>query len=204
MAPLPEVCRHFEGLYLEPSPRSGKACLEYGERGRHERESMVRPMYIFCPGRTILAFRGGVAYNGVMNTLLVFAGGGIGAVARYLLQGAVYRVTGTGFPYGTIVVNVLGCFTIGLLMSSMEERFMAAPSLRIFLTIGILGGFTTFSSFSLQTFDLLRTGYWGRALANIVVSVVLCFFAVAAGHLLAQRAVDLRAIAETKEEEFTG
>ena len=70
--------------------------------------------------------------------------------------------------------------------------------------VGICGGFTTFSSFSLQTFDLLRTGYWGRALANIVLSVVLCFVAVAAGHLLAQRAVNLRAIAETKEEEFTG
>jgi CrcB protein len=110
----------------------------------------------------------------MMNILLVFAGGGLGAVARYLLQGAVYRFTGTGFPYGTIVVNVLGCFTIGLLMSSMEERFLASPSLRIFLTIGILGGFTTFSSFSYETMALIREGNFLSGGLNIIASVVTC------------------------------
>ncbi len=77
-------------------------------------------------------------------------------------------------------------------------------NLRLFVMVGVCGGFTTFSSFSLQTFDLLRTGFWGRALANVVLSVVLCLVGVAAGHVLAQRSVNLRAIAETKEEEFTG
>jgi CrcB protein len=109
-----------------------------------------------------------------MNILLVFLGGGLGAAARYILLGAVYRVTGAGFPYGTIVVNVLGCFVIGLLMSSMEERFLAAPSLRVFLTIGILGGFTTFSSFSYETMMLLREGDIFAGGLNIVLSVVIC------------------------------
>jgi len=112
-----------------------------------------------------------------MNLLIVFVGGGLGAVARYLLQGFVYRYSGTEFPYGTIVVNILGCFTIGLLMSSMEERFLATPSLRLFLTIGILGGFTTFSSFSYETMALLREGNFLAGGMNIVASVVTCLVA---------------------------
>ncbi len=70
--------------------------------------------------------------------------------------------------------------------------------------VGICGGFTTFSSFSLQTFDLLRSGSWGKALANIVLSVILCVAAVAAGHYLAQHSATDTAIAETAEEEYTG
>jgi len=109
-----------------------------------------------------------------MNILVVFIGGGLGAVARYLLQGFVYRFAGTEFPYGTIVVNILGCFTIGLLMSSMEERFLATPALRLFLTIGILGGFTTFSSFSYETMALLREGNFLAGGMNVVASFVVC------------------------------
>jgi CrcB protein len=70
--------------------------------------------------------------------------------------------------------------------------------------IGLCGGFTTFSSFSLQTFDLMRSGSWGRALGNVVLSVVMCVAAVAVGHLLAQRSVARWAIAQTAEEEYTG
>jgi len=109
-----------------------------------------------------------------MNLLLVFVGGGLGAVVRYLLQGFVYRFAGTDFPYGTIIVNILGCFTIGLLMSSMEERFLATPALRLFLTIGILGGFTTFSSFSYETMALLREGDFLAGGINVIASVVVC------------------------------
>jgi CrcB protein len=109
-----------------------------------------------------------------MNSLLVFLGGGIGATARYGLQGAVYKMTGAGFPYGTLVVNVLGSFLIGLLITSFGERFMVNPSLRVFLTIGILGGFTTFSSFSYETMALLRDGSYMLGLANIALSVVVC------------------------------
>jgi fluoride exporter len=131
-------------------------------------------MYVIQPERTILAFRAIVDYNFSMNILLVFIGGGLGAVARYLLQGDVYRFTGASFPYGTIVVNIIGCFTIGIIMSSMEERFLAAPSLRIFLTIGILGGFTTFSSFSYETMSLLREGDMLMGGLNVIASVVIC------------------------------
>ena len=109
-----------------------------------------------------------------MNLLVIFIGGGLGAVARYLLQGFVYRFTGTEFPYGTLIVNILGCFTIGLLMSSMEERFIATPALRLFLTIGILGGFTTFSSFSYETMALLREGNLVAGGMNVIASVAVC------------------------------
>jgi len=104
----------------------------------------------------------------------VFAGGGIGAAARYWIQGLVYQRLGTDFPAGTLVVNVLGCFLIGLLMSVFEERFVLYPSLRIFLTIGILGGFTTFSSFSFETMALLRDGELFYASANVLLNVGIC------------------------------
>lgn len=112
---------------------------------------------------------------------LVFLGGGIGAALRYWMQGLVYGRTGTGFPYGTLAVNVLGCFVIGLLMISMEERFLAAPSLRLFLTIGILGGFTTFSSFSYETLALVRGGDFLYALANVGLSLMAGLTATWAG-----------------------
>ena len=73
-----------------------------------------------------------------MKYLLIFLGGGAGAALRYWMQGVVYGRTGTDFPYGTLAVNVLGCLVIGFLMISLEERFLAVPSLRLFLTIGVL------------------------------------------------------------------
>ena len=113
-------------------------------------------------------------YDVRMNVLLVFLGGGIGATARYGLQGVIYKMTGAGFPYGTLVVNILGSFLIGLLMTSFEERFMVNPSLRVFLTIGIIGGFTTFSSFSFETMVLIRDGSYGLGLVNVATSVGVC------------------------------
>ncbi len=122
-----------------------------------------------------------------MNSiLLVFLGGGIGAVARYGLQGTVYRTLGGGFPYGTIVVNFLGCFFIGLLMIGMEERFLVNPSVRIFLTIGVLGGFTTFSSFSYETVALLRDGQILFGIVNVVASIVSCLLATYVGVVIAK------------------
>ena len=119
-----------------------------------------------------------------MKYLLIFLGGGIGAVLRYWMQGVVYSRTGTDFPYGTLAVNVLGCLVIGFLMISLEERFLAVPSLRLFLTIGILGGFTTFSSFSYETLALVRDGEVTRAFANVGFSVVFCLSATWAGMLI--------------------
>jgi CrcB protein len=106
------------------------------------------------------------------------------------LRYALTRLTLTisvGFPYGTVLINVLGSLVIGYFgtLTLQSGRYAVPDNLRLFVMVGLCGGFTTFSSFSLQTFDLLRAGAWGRALANIVASVVLCLAAVAVGHLLA-------------------
>ena len=115
------------------------------------------------------------------NYILVFVGGGLGATARYWLQGFVYAKSGTSFPFGTLAVNVLGCFVIGLIMSSMEERFLVQPSIRVFITIGILGGFTTFSAFSFETISLFRDGEALFALINALGSLLLCLSGTWAG-----------------------
>ncbi len=104
----------------------------------------------------------------------MFLGGGVGAVARYWLQGLVHSKINSVFPFGTFAVNVLGCLVIGSLMSALEDRFLVHPSLRVFLTIGILGGFTTFSSFSFETIQLFRDGELLYALANVLASLILC------------------------------
>lgn len=118
-----------------------------------------------------------------MNYLIIFVGGGIGAVSRYALQGVVYQFTGTAFPYGTFIVNALGCFLIGL-FAGTTEKFIIEPQWRIFLTIGLFGGFTTFSSFGYETFALFRSGETLFALANIFGSVVVGLLAVWLGFFL--------------------
>ena len=115
------------------------------------------------------------------NYLLVFAGGGIGATARYWLSGAVYRFLPVNMPYGNLFVNISGCFFIGFIMTLMEERFVSEPSLRIFLTVGILGGFTTFSSFSYETIALFRDAEVLRACINIAASVFGCLASTTIG-----------------------
>jgi CrcB protein len=120
----------------------------------------------------------------VLNYFLVFIGGGLGAAARYWMSGAVYRLVEPDFPYGVLAVNIVGCLMIGFLMTGFEERFMINPSLRIFLTIGILGGFTTFSSFSYETISLIKDGEFFYAAANIGASVILCLTASYLGTVL--------------------
>jgi CrcB protein len=140
-----------------------------------------------------------------MSYLWVTIGSAIGGLLRYVLARLTLNVS-AGFPYGTILINVLGSFVIGYFgtLTLQSGKYAVSENLRIFVMIGLCGGFTTFSSFSLQTFDLMRNGAWGRALGNVVLSVVLCVAAVAAGHLLAQRSVARWAIAQTAEEEYTG
>lgn len=119
-----------------------------------------------------------------MNVFLVFLGGGIGAMARYGLQGVVHGVTGTVFPYGTLVVNILGSLIIGFLLTFFEERFLVNPSLRVFLAIGVLGGFTTFSSFSYETMALIRDGSYLLGTVNILGSIVVCLGATWGGMII--------------------
>jgi CrcB protein len=107
------------------------------------------------------------------NYLFVFIGGGIGSSLRYWLSGLIPRYAGTSFPYGVFSINIIGCFLIGVIMSSLEERFLLSPSLRIFLTIGLLGGFTTFSSFSYEAIALLQDAEVLKAALYIGGSVLL-------------------------------
>ena len=119
-----------------------------------------------------------------MDAVVVFVGGGVGATLRYWIGGAVYRVMGSDFPYGTLLVNVLGCLIIGLLMPVFNERFLVQPKLRLFLTIGMLGGFTTFSTFSFETISLLREGSYLDGGANILSSLLICLGATWMGIVL--------------------
>jgi CrcB protein len=118
---------------------------------------------------------------------LVALGGALGSVARYACSGVALRLFGLGFPYGTLLVNVVGSYAIGILgtIAIAGGRTLTPPDIRAFLVTGILGGFTTFSAFSLETFTLARSGNLSGAVANVVLSLVLCFVAVALGYLSA-------------------
>ncbi len=114
--------------------------------------------------------------------LWVGAGGFLGAILRYLLGGWVQRLTPAAtFPTGTLAVNVLGCLAIGFVAGLVEMRHGLGPGLRLFLLVGLLGGFTTFSSFAWETLDLARSGALAPALANIALQVVLGLAAAWAG-----------------------
>lgn len=119
--------------------------------------------------------------------LAIMAGGAIGSALRFAMSVWVDNRVGESFPWGTIAVNIIGCFLIGLIsgITSPDGLFMVSPVVRSFLIIGILGGFTTFSSFSLQTMTLLQDGQWMWATGNVVISVVTCLLATAGGLALA-------------------
>jgi CrcB protein len=124
------------------------------------------------------------------ETLIVLAvalGSALGGVARYGLSGLVARSFGETFPWGTLIVNVLGSFLIGVVatLTGPDGRVLVSPVTRQFWMPGIFGGFTTFSSFSLQTLSLAQDGEWTRALANVTLSVALCLLGVWLGASLA-------------------
>jgi protein CrcB len=116
--------------------------------------------------------------------LSVAVGGALGSMARAWLALAVGRVTGPAFPWGTILINIVGSFVIGFFgtLTAGEGRFALPADARAFVMVGICGGFTTFSSFSLQTLDLARDGRFAQAMGNVVLSLAMCLTAVAAGH----------------------
>ncbi|MFI4942727.1 MAG: fluoride efflux transporter CrcB [Burkholderiales bacterium] len=124
------------------------------------------------------------------ETLIVLAvalGSALGGVARYGLSGLVARSFGETFPWGTLIVNVLGSFLIGFVatLTGPDGRVLVSPVTRQFWMPGIFGGFTTFSSFSLQTLSLAQDGEWTRALANVTLSIALCLLGVWLGASLA-------------------
>lgn len=101
--------------------------------------------------------------------LLLFFGSFLGALLRYLLSGWVYKYFRPTFPYGTIFVNLIGCLVIGFFWGVFDNRILSV-NFRIFLFIGFIGSFTTFSSFALENFNLIRDNEWGLALINILIS----------------------------------
>jgi fluoride exporter len=117
----------------------------------------------------------------------IMLGGALGTAARYWGSGFVARAFGETFPWGTLVVNVTGSLLIGFFatLTGPDGRMFVGTTARQFVMIGICGGYTTFSSFSLQTLNLMNDGEWLSAGGNILLSVALCLFAVWAGHMLA-------------------
>ena len=114
--------------------------------------------------------------------------GALGCLTRYFLSGWVYDLFGRGLPYGTFAVNIVGAFCIGLIMEFSMRSTLVSPSLRIGLTIGFLGGLTTFSTFSYETFRLLEDGELIIAAGNVLVSVVVCLLSTWVG-IVAARAL---------------
>ncbi|HLH29179.1 MAG TPA: fluoride efflux transporter CrcB [Acidimicrobiales bacterium] len=108
-----------------------------------------------------------------MRVVWVGVGGFFGAVSRYWVDGWVSRLTGGGFPWGTFVVNMTGCFVVGVLTTVLTERLLPHPTLRIALTVGFVGAYTTFSTFAYESLRQLQDGALGMALANVGASVVL-------------------------------
>jgi CrcB protein len=114
-------------------------------------------------------------------------GSALGGVARYGCSGVAARLIGETFPWGTLIVNVLGSFVIGFFatLTGPDGRVFVGSTARQFVMIGLCGGYTTFSSFSIQTLELVHDGQWLQAGGNIAGSVVLCLIAVWLGHVLA-------------------
>lgn len=123
----------------------------------------------------------------MMPWLTVSLFGGLGCLARYLVSGWGYSLLGRGFPYGTLVVNILGSFLLGLVMEGSLRSTLLSPEVRIGITTGFMGGFTTFSTFSYETVRLIEEGSFVQAGTNVFVSVLVCLFFAALGIYLARQ-----------------
>jgi CrcB protein len=122
----------------------------------------------------------------MVNIFLIGIGGFIGAVARYGMAVWVGQRWGRSFPLGTFIINVSGSFLIGLLMTLFTERFLVNPQWRLFMVVGFLGAYTTFSTFEYETGTLLRDGEWLIAGMNVVFSVLVGFAALKLGEVIAK------------------
>jgi len=120
----------------------------------------------------------------MLQVIVIAVGGALGSLARYGMSNGVYALLGRGFPWGTLAVNVLGSFLMGLLFVLFLERLTLAPEWRAAVLIGFLGAFTTFSTFSIETLNLLEEGAILGAFLNMVISVWLCVLFCWAGVIL--------------------
>jgi fluoride exporter len=120
------------------------------------------------------------------EVLFVAAGGAVGSSLRYLLSSGIYTWYGRAFPWGTLAVNVLGSFAIGLLSILLVDKFNVAQEWRLAIVVGVLGGFTTFSAFSWDTLDLMQQGLTVKAMVNVLANVLLCIVAAWLGAVWAK------------------
>jgi fluoride exporter len=115
--------------------------------------------------------------------LWICLGGAAGTGARYLLSGWLLRAAGPGFPWGTLAVNVIGSFLLGLIMQVSLTTGLISPALRLALTTGVMGGFTTYSTFNYETLQYLQQNEWLAAFTNVAVTLLVCLAAGALGVL---------------------
>jgi CrcB protein len=123
----------------------------------------------------------------VLQVLAIAAGGAVGAVFRFWVSTGIYQLLGRGFPWGTLVVNVLGSFLMGLLFVLFLERSLVSGELRAATLVGLLGAFTTFSTFSIETLNLIGQAEYLKALGNVLISVAACILACGAGLVLGRQ-----------------
>jgi len=114
----------------------------------------------------------------MINYILVGIGAAIGGTLRYWISNAIFKIFSENFPYGTLIVNVAGSFILGFLMFYFNDRELLSPQLRLFLTVGFCGGFTTFSTFSFETMNLFRETQYLLGSMNILLNLLLCLIGV--------------------------
>lgn len=122
----------------------------------------------------------------MIKLIIIGIGGFVGAILRYTISGVVYDLYGNKFPLGTLVVNLLGCFALGFFITLAEGKFIFSPQIRTFTAIGLLGAFTTFSTFSFETLALIQDELYLAAIINILISVIGGALAVWAGIIAAK------------------
>jgi len=122
----------------------------------------------------------------MLNYIYVGLGAAIGGTFRFWLSNYTYKILPESFPYGTLLINVLGSFLLGVIMFYFNDRELLGPNLRIFLAIGFCGGFTTFSTFSLETMNLFRDSQFWLGFLNIGLNIILTLFAVYLAYLISK------------------
>ena len=122
----------------------------------------------------------------MLNYIFVSAGAAIGGALRYGISSYIQRHISVIFPYGTLVVNVVGTFILGIIMFYLNEKELIGNEFRLFLTVGFCGGFTTFSTFSYETLTLFRDSEFGLAIYNVLLNVVLCLVGIYLSYLISK------------------
>ncbi len=123
----------------------------------------------------------------MMQSLAIATGGAAGALMRYWVSTGIYAILGRSFPWGTLTVNILGSLAMGILYILLLERLSVSPEIRALLLVGFLGAFTTFSTFSIETLNLIEQASYLKAILNVVVSVVACIGAAWIGILIGRQ-----------------